>query len=192
MIKLIAGLGNPGTQYERTRHNVGFLFLDYLIDQIADNRWSDNKKFNALTNQCSIGHHPIYLIKPQTFMNRSGQAVAAACRYYNIDAKQVLVVHDELDFQAGTVKLKSGGGHGGHNGLRDIIAHMNSKDFHRLRIGIGRPSGKSSVSNYVLSSPSKQELTEIENCFCWVEKSLQQIIFGQINEAMNTINSGRP
>ena len=126
MIKLIVGLGNPGRQYERTRHNVGFLFLDLLADDLGC-AWGSESKFQGLLAQGKIGRSPVILLKPDTFMNLSGQAVGKVARYYKLQPEEILVVHDELDFNPGIVKLKKDGGHAGHNGLRDIIAHLNSK-----------------------------------------------------------------
>ncbi len=154
MIKLVVGLGNPGQQYEKTRHNAGFLFLEQLAYELGCS-WTRESKFHGLWASCSIAAQKIILLKPTTFMNHSGQSVGAVTRYHKIEPSEILVVHDELDFEVGVVKLKKGGGHAGHNGLRDIIAHLNSNDFHRLRIGIGRPLAGKSVADYVLSVPSQ-------------------------------------
>jgi len=152
MIKLIVGLGNPGRQYEKTRHNAGFLFLDTLADQLGCT-WVNESKFQGIFTQGKIANTPVMLLKPDTFMNRSGQSVGKIARYYKLQPEEILVVHDELDFNPGIVKLKKDGGHAGHNGLRDIIAHLNSNQFYRLRIGIGRPAAGKFVAVFVLSSP---------------------------------------
>ncbi len=154
MIKLIVGLGNPGQQYEKTRHNVGFLFLDQFANELSC-LWTRESKFSGLCTSGVIATQKVILLKPETFMNHSGQSVAAMLRYHKLNPDEVLVVHDELDFEVGVTKLKKGGGHAGHNGVRDIIAHLKSNDFFRLRIGIGRPTVGKSVADYVLSCPSK-------------------------------------
>lgn len=185
MIKLIVGLGNPGQEYEKTRHNAGFLFLDYLYS----GSWLNEPRFNGQTAILKIGNEQIRLLKPMTFMNRSGQAVGNMARYYKVEPSEILVVHDELDFKAGRIKLKKGGGHAGHNGLRDIIAHLNSNDFYRLRIGIDRPSSSNQVANYVLSAPNKLENENMFNAFCDISHHIEQIILGDIAKAMNQLNA---
>jgi PTH1 family peptidyl-tRNA hydrolase len=187
MIKLIVGLGNPGQQYEKNRHNAGFLFLDSLFFKFGSS-WIKDVKFHGLVTNIQINTDKVILLKPETFMNRSGQAVGAVMRYYKILPEEVLVVHDELDFNVGVVKLKKGGGHAGHNGLKDIIAHLDSKDFYRLRIGIGRPVVGKSVADYVLSNPSKKELELIESTFDLSMKFLPEIVAGEITAVMNSIN----
>lgn len=187
MIKLIVGLGNPGQQYEKNRHNAGFLFLEQLLSR-SGGFWVREAKFHGLVADIQIDRQKVLLLKPETFMNRSGQAVGAVMRYYKVLPDEVLVVHDELDFEAGSVKLKKNGGHAGHNGLRDIIAHLDSKDFYRLRLGIGRPVAGKSVADYVLSNPSKQDLELIESAFDLSIKFLPKIIAGEISAVMNEIN----
>ncbi len=189
MIKLIVGLGNPGQQYEKNRHNVGFLFLDRLVSQSACASWNKEIKFQSLAADVHIGKQKVILLKPETFMNRSGQAVGAAIRYYKIKPEEILVIHDELDFEAGLVRLKMSGGHAGHNGLRDIIAHLDSKDFYRLRIGIGRPNTGKSVADYVLSNPSKNEMCLIEKAFDLSQSFITNIVDGDIAFTMNKINT---
>lgn len=185
MIKLIVGLGNPGQEYEKTRHNAGFLFLDYLYSGV----WLNESRFNGQTAILKIGNEQIRLLKPMNFMNRSGQSVGALARYYKINPDEILVVHDELDFKVGAVRLKKGGGHAGHNGLRDIIVHLNSNDFYRLRIGIDRPSSNYQVANYVLSVSNKFERESMFNAFSDVNPFFEQMIFGDITKAMNGLNS---
>lgn len=185
MIKLIVGLGNPGQEYEKTRHNAGFLFLDYLYS----GAWLNEPRFNGQTAVLNVGTQQVRLLKPMNFMNRSGQSVGNVARYYKIEPSEILVVHDELDFKAGVVKLKKGGGHAGHNGLRDIIAHLNSNDFYRLRIGIDRPSSSQQVANYVLSAPSKVESDLMMNAFADANPYLEQIVVGDIAKAMNSLNA---
>ncbi len=160
MIKLIVGLGNPGQQYEKTRHNVGFLFLEHLA-ALSGSSWNKEKRFQGMWATGKLRLQKVILFKPDTFMNCSGQAVGLIARYYKINSDEILVIHDELDFEAGKVKIKKNGGHAGHNGLRDIIAHLDSHAFYRLRIGIGRPVAGKSVADYVLSTPSKEEMEKI-------------------------------
>jgi PTH1 family peptidyl-tRNA hydrolase len=188
MIKLVVGLGNPGEQYKKTRHNVGFLFLEQLANE-ANASWKFDGKFQASIAECSLATHKVVLLKPETFMNNSGQAVGQLARYYKLQPEHILVVHDELDFAAGVVKLKQGGGHAGHNGLRDIIAHLGSSDFTRLRIGINRPNKGKSVADYVLSVPSKLDAFAIEQCFILAATHLPQLIAGNISQVMNSLNT---
>ena len=188
MIKLIVGLGNPGRQYERTRHNVGFLFLDSLADDLACS-WFNESKFQGVFAQGKIANAPVMLLKPDTFMNRSGQSVGKIARYYKLQPEEILVVHDELDFNAGIVKLKKDGGHAGHNGLRDIIAHLNSNQFYRLRIGIGRPAAGKVVADFVLSNPSKPEFELLLDAFDLSRGYIPQMVNGDMAVVMNSINS---
>ena len=188
MIKLIVGLGNPGRQYEKTRHNVGFLFLDSLANELGCT-WINESKFQGVFIQGKIANTPIMLLKPATFMNLSGQSVGKIARYYKLQPEEILVVHDELDFDAGTVKLKKDGGHAGHNGLRDIIAHLNSKEFYRLRIGIGRPATGKVVADFVLSPPSKSEFELLLTAFDISKPYIAQMVNGDMAAVMNLLNS---
>ena len=188
MIKLIVGLGNPGRQYERTRHNVGFLFLDSLADDLACS-WFNESKFQGVFAQGKIANAPVMLLKPDTFMNRSGQSVGKIARYYKLQPEEILVVHDELDFNPGIVKLKKDGGHAGHNGLRDIIVHLNSNQFYRLRIGIGRPATGKVVADFVLSNPSKNEFELLLEAFDFTRGYIPQMVNGDMAIVMNSINS---
>jgi len=188
MIKLIVGLGNPGRQYEKTRHNAGFLFLDTLAAQLSC-AWVNESKFQGAIAQGKIANTPIMLLKPATFMNLSGQSVGKIARYYKLQPEEILVVHDELDFDAGTVKLKKDGGHAGHNGLRDIIAHLNSKEFYRLRIGIGRPATGKVVADFVLSPPTKNEFELLLTAFDLSREFIPQMVNGDMTVVMNALNS---
>ncbi len=188
MIKLIVGLGNPGRQYERTRHNVGFLFLDSLADDLSCS-WFNESKFQGVFAQGKIANAPVMLLKPDTFMNRSGQSVGKIARYYKLQPEEILVVHDELDFNPGIVKLKKDGGHAGHNGLRDIIAHLNSNQFYRLRIGRGRPAAGKVVADFVLSNPSKNEFELLLEAFDFTRGYIPQMVNGDMAIVMNSINS---
>ena len=156
-IELIVGLGNPGREYDDTRHNAGVWFIEELARSCGATLQPE-KKFHGLTARVSLHGRDIRLLFPTTFMNRSGQAVSAIANFYRISPEQILVAHDELDIPVGTARLKQGGGHGGHNGLRDIISSLgNNKNFHRLRLGIGHPGDSSKVVGYVLNKPSRED-----------------------------------
>lgn len=187
-IRLIVGLGNPGADYVETRHNAGF----WLIDEIAADQGASfrfEKRSNADECKFKANGKDIYLQKPQTFMNRSGQAVVALARYYKIEAEEILVIHDELDLPPGTNRIKQGGGHGGHNGLRDIVNHLGSREFFRIRVGIGHPGNASQVVNYVLHKPSVADLVEIENANRDTLAVMPQLIEGRIDKAMQALHT---
>ncbi|RXZ34090.1 aminoacyl-tRNA hydrolase [Oxalobacteraceae bacterium CAVE-383] len=170
-IRLIVGLGNPGPEYEQTRHNAGF----WLVDALAGQPLTREKSFNALAGKIKCAGEDIFLLEPQTFMNRSGQSVGALARFYKIAAEDVLVVHDELDMPPGAAKIKKGGSSGGHNGLKDITAALGTQDYWRLRIGIGHPrtaASQQAVADYVLHRPRKEEQQLIDEA---IEKSLKVI-----------------
>ena len=188
MVKLIVGLGNPGQQYEKTRHNAGFLFLDRLIRKYGS-VWVRESIFDGFVAQLEVGSSKVILLKPSTFMNRSGHAVGKIVRYYKILPEEVLVIHDDLDFEVGLIKLKKGGGHAGHNGLRDIIAHLGSKEFYRLRVGVGRPKLSELVVDYVLSNPSKKELSLILSVFDIAFGCMEQMVAGDMPSVMNKLNA---
>ena len=154
-MKLVVGLGNPGVRYEATRHNAGFWWVDSIADEFGVTL-SAESRFHGEVGRYRNGDADCWLLKPTTFMNESGRSVQAISSFYRIAVSDILVVHDELDLEPGVVKLKKGGGVAGHNGLRDIAAHM-GKEFWRLRIGIGHPGNKAQVANYVLSTPRKEE-----------------------------------
>ena len=181
------GLGNPGQQYEKNRHNAGFLFLDHLLNQHSGS-WSNESKFHGIIATSFIVGSKVILLKPQTFMNRSGLSVGSVARYYKFKAEEILLVHDELDFAAGVVKLKKGGGHAGHNGLRDIIANLGERDFYRARIGIGRPASGKPVSDYVLSNPTKEEQGLMLSAFELLESQIDKVVSGDMTAAMNALN----
>ncbi|NGP54174.1 aminoacyl-tRNA hydrolase [Thioalkalivibrio sp. XN8] len=158
-IRMIVGLGNPGPDYADTRHNAGFWLVDLLAQRHGGN-FRAERKFAAEVAACRVGGADVLLLKPQTFMNRSGQAVQAASAYLKIPVEQVLVAHDDLDLPPGTARLKLGGGHGGHNGLRDLVAHL-GPGFWRLRLGIGHPGDRAEVIDYVLRRPAREEEASI-------------------------------
>jgi len=187
-LRLIVGLGNPGADYVDTRHNAGF----WLIDEIAADQglsFRFEKRFNA--DECKFKAHgrDVFLQKPQTFMNRSGQSVAALARYYKIKAEEILVIHDELDLPPGVNRIKQSGGHGGHNGLRDIINHLGSRDFFRIRVGIGHPGDSKQVINYVLHKPSVADLNAIEVANRDTLAVMPQLIEGRIDKAMQALHT---
>ena len=172
-IRLIVGLGNPGLEYEQTRHNAGFWLLDNLANSLPGTRLQRETRFTGLLARSVIAKQEVWLLQPQTFMNRSGQSVGALARFYKIAADEVLVVHDELDLAPGAAKLKKGGSSGGHNGLKDITAALGTQDYWRLRLGIGHPRAQSSqqaVADFVLHRPRKEEQVLIEEA---IEKSLR-------------------
>ncbi|GFO71661.1 peptidyl-tRNA hydrolase, PTH1 family [Bathymodiolus japonicus methanotrophic gill symbiont] len=188
MIKLLVGLGNPGQKYTKTRHNAGFLFLDELVNERVL-EFSRQSRFYGDLAEINDARGKLYLLKPATFMNRSGQAVSALAKYYKIKPEEVLVAHDELDLDVGVLKLKSGGGHGGHNGLRDIIASLGVKDFKRLRVGIGRPRPGMQVVDYVLSDFGKSERQHIKELYSDFFNYLPLIQGGDFEAAMQKLHS---
>lgn len=190
-IRLIAGLGNPGREYEDTRHNAGFWWVDRAATAHRA-ALNPDKKFHGLAARINIAGHETWLLKPATFMNRSGQAVGALAAFYKITPEEILVIHDELDLPPGEVRLKKGGGHGGHNGLRDIIAHLGTPDFWRLRLGIGHPGDRSQVVDFVLHAAPRGEQELIDTA---VDKSLPllpQLLAGDFPAAMLKLHTKAP
>lgn len=189
-IKLIVGLGNPGKEYEDTRHNAGFWFVD-LVARLHNTSFKSESRHQGLVCRLSLHGRDCRLLKPTTFMNRSGLAVANLANYFRISPQEILVAHDELDLPAGTVRLKTGGGHAGHNGLRDIMNALGNRDFHRLRIGIDHPADRRAVVDYVLSRPSKADRTAIEQSLETAADCLETIINGDLQRAMNQLHTSR-
>lgn len=187
-IKLIVGLGNPGEKYTKTRHNAGFLFLERLLQQTGGSLKVDKHCFGR-TAKVSIAGHEVRLLAPDTFMNLSGKAVIAACHYYKINLAETLVAHDELDLDPGVARLKLGGGHGGNNGLRDIVQKGASKDFARLRIGIGHPGIGRDVSAYVLKSANKTDQYAIDTAIDESLRVIDLIVRGEFPRAMNELHT---
>lgn len=188
VVQLIAGLGNPGSKYEATRHNVGFWFVDQLARSKGAS-FHQEKKFHGDACSLTLDGNNVWLLKPMTYMNNSGQAVRALAQFYKIPAEAILVVHDELDIPPGALRLKQDGGHGGHNGLRDIISQLGSKAFQRLRVGIGHPGSSRDVVNYVLSRPGGNEQSEIEQALQDAMHYLPMIVGGEAQKAMNHLHS---
>ncbi len=187
-IKLIVGLGNPGKDYQSHRHNVGFWFCDTLANLYSATFKKETKFFGDVT-QVTIAGLSVRLLKPNTFMNRSGQSIQALAKFYQLEADEILVVHDELDLDPGTAKLKAEGGHGGHNGLRDTIKALNTKAFYRLRLGIGHPGNKTQVADFVLHAPNKVELENIQNAMVDALQVIEDIIKGEIDKAMKNLHT---
>jgi PTH1 family peptidyl-tRNA hydrolase len=189
-IKLIVGLGNPGPDYQETRHNAGFWFVDRLAQQHHQS-FRNESRHHGLVCKLALTGGEIRLLKPTTFMNRSGQAVSSLANYFRIAPSEILVVHDELDLDPGQARLKTGGGHAGHNGLRDIMSALGSRDFNRLRIGIDHPDDRSIVVNYVLGRPSKSDREAIDNAIADAIECLDEVVKGELNKAMNRLHSSR-
>ncbi|MFQ3788355.1 aminoacyl-tRNA hydrolase [Halomonas sp. A29] len=187
-IKAIIGLGNPGDDYAATRHNAGAWLVEILARQ-AGTELRPEKKFLGLYAKVLLEGQELHLLEPTTFMNRSGGAVAALCQFYKIAPDELLVVHDELDIPPGTARYKQGGGHGGHNGLRDIISALGAKDFNRLRIGIGHPGDSRQVTNYVLGRPGKAELEAIGAALNECLVTLPLAASGEWARAMSRLHS---
>lgn len=184
---LIAGLGNPGAKYDQTRHNAGFWFLEALARRYQLNFRSDSK-FHGLYAKGPVEGAEQLLLMPTTFMNRSGQAVKALASYFKLPPDHILVVHDELDLPPGQMKLKKGGGHGGHNGLRDIDAQLGTRDYHRLRLGIGHPGDAKRVVDYVLKQPGQTDRRDIDDAIEIALDNLALMINGDWARATNFIN----
>ena len=187
-IQCVVGLGNPGAKYEGTRHNAGFWFVDALARSYGAAMRSEGK-FSGELARVDTPSGDCWLLKPTTFMNHSGRSVAALCNFYKIAPARLLVAYDELDLDPGVVRLKTGGGHGGHNGMRDICAALGSRDFHRLRIGIGHPGHKEAVVGHVLSRPGKAEQQAIDAGLDEAMRVWDQVLAGDIQKAMNTLHT---
>ncbi len=190
-IVMVVGLGNPGPDYENTRHNAGALFVEALARATGQSLRPD-KKYHGRYTRANLHGLDLHLLNPTTFMNRSGIAVKSLADFFKIQPDQILVAHDELDLFPGTAKLKKGGGHGGHNGLRDIIAHLSSNEFLRLRLGIGHPGDSRQVTNYVLGRLGKQESSELELVIEEVIRVLPDAASGKLAVAMNRLHSFKP
>jgi len=188
-IKLIVGLGNPGPEYLSTRHNAGAIFLEALASS-QHQHFKAEKKFHGQYTKINLQGKDIHLLFPSTFMNLSGQAVQALCQFYKIQPEEILVAHDELDIASGTMKLKKGGGHGGNNGLRDIIEKFGgNKNFKRLRLGIGHPGSSDKVTGHVLGKPSKKEKEQLDDCINEAIIHLAEVTHGDWQTAMLKLHS---
>lgn len=187
-VQLIVGLGNPGAEYEQTRHNAGFWFVDVLA-RAAGCALRKEARFHADVARCTLHGRDCRLQKPTTFMNRSGQAVGALAKFLQIPPDEILVVHDELDLPPGTARLKRGGGHGGHNGLRDLIAHLGTQEFLRLRLGIGHPGDRGEVVDYVLHQPSREDYDLIDAAMQRALEVMPLAVAGEFERAMHKLHS---
>ena len=187
-ISLIVGLGNPGPDYAETRHNAGFWFLD-AVAAGAGAAFRRETKFHGEVCRARVDGHEVWLLKPMTYMNHSGRAVAALARFYKVPAEAILVAHDELDLPPGQLKLKEGGGHAGHNGLRDTISHLGGNGFLRLRLGVGHPGSAEQVTPYVLHRPGRAEREQIDEAIAEGVAVLPRILAGELDLARNRLHS---
>ena len=191
MISMMVGLGNPGAEYEQTRHNAGFWWADAVARQIKAN-WVIDKNHQALVARTAVNGQTLWLLKPQTFMNLSGRSVAGLARFYKIEPAAILVAHDELDIAAGEARLKFGGGHAGHNGLRDIHAQLGSGDYWRLRLGIGRPGERADVLNWVLKKPPLEQRIAVEQAVERGLTALPALLAGDTAQATLLVHTSKP
>ena len=191
MIKLFVGLGNPGLEYEDTRHNAGFWWIDAVARALGANLVME-RGYHGKVARVNVQGRTIWLLEPQTFMNLSGRSVSALARFYKIAPEEILVVHDELDLPPGQAKLKKGGGHAGHNGLRDIHAQLGSSDYWRLRLGVGHPGDKSQVVGWVLKKPPSEELAAIEEAIARSAIALPLLATGDVERATVQIHTSKP
>ncbi|MCK9214896.1 MAG: aminoacyl-tRNA hydrolase [Rhodoferax sp.] len=191
MIKLFVGLGNPGPEYEQTRHNAGFWWLEALARELKVNLTAD-KSYHGLVARTSINGQSVWLLEPQTFMNLSGKSVAALANFFKIPPQNILVAHDDLDIAPGDAKLKLGGSHAGHNGLRDIHAQLGTDQYWRLRLGIGHPGNKSEVLHWVLKKPVLDHRIAIDQAIDRALKALPQFLSGDMEQATRLVHTSKP
>lgn len=189
-IRLVVGLGNPGAQYEDTRHNAGFWLVDLLAQQYGG-QFRTESRFHGQVCRIAVAGMECWLLKPATYMNRSGQSVSSLARYFKLSPEEILVAHDELDLPAGDVRLKLGGGHAGHNGLRDIMSALGGGGFWRVRIGIDHPGNREQVVDYVLARPSRADRDGILAAIEDVGVAFPQIVAGEHQKAMNRLHGAR-
>src|SRR3982751_1655031 len=191
MIRLLVGLGNPGPAHEGTRHNAGFWFVDAVARELKASLRPE-RAYSGLVARVTRADGPLWLLEPMTYMNLSGKSVAALARFFKIQPAEILVAHDELDLMPGQVKLKQGGSHAGHNGLKDIHAQLGSADYWRLRLGIGHPGVKAAVVDYVLRKPSPEHLAEIEKSIDQALSGLDLVLEGDMERAMMKVHAKPP
>jgi len=191
MIKLFVGLGNPGPDYESTRHNAGFWWIDALARELKASLVPE-RSYHGLAARVNVHGESVWLLEPQTFMNLSGKSVASLARFFKIQPQEILVAHDELDIPPGQSKLKFGGSHAGHNGLRDIHAQLGSADYWRLRIGIGHPGVKAEVVNWVLKKPAPDQRTLIEDSIAHTLKAHTAMLMGDMEKATQMVHTTKP
>jgi PTH1 family peptidyl-tRNA hydrolase len=186
-LKLIVGLGNPGREYARTRHNAGWWFVDALAER-GQGSWRRDEQAHTMLARVDLAGTPLWLLKPTAFMNRSGAPVASVAKFHGIEAGEMLVVHDDIDLPPGIARLKNGGGHGGHNGLRDVIAHLGA-DFWRLRLGVGHPGSRDLVLNAVLDRPTQAEQQAIDGALARSLEIMPELLRSGAQRAMHTLHS---
>jgi PTH1 family peptidyl-tRNA hydrolase len=191
MIRLLVGLGNPGAEYEATRHNAGFWFIDEVARALKVSLVPERSYF-GLAARANTPNGPVWLLEPMTYMNASGKSVAALARFFKIAPDEILVAHDELDLPPGQVKMKLGGSHAGHNGLKDIHAQLGSADYWRLRLGIGHPGVKAEVVNYVLKKPSAEHREAIDKSIEQAMSALELMLAGEMERAMMKLHAKPP
>ncbi|WP_353090484.1 aminoacyl-tRNA hydrolase [Methylibium sp.] len=191
MIRLMVGLGNPGPEYEATRHNAGFWWMDAVARQLKASLHAE-RAYHGLLARVNTPAGLVWLLEPQTYMNVSGKSVAALARFYKIAPEEILVAHDELDLPPGEMKLKQGGGHAGHNGLRDIHAQLGSTDYWRLRLGIGHPGVKTEVADYVLGKPMREHREAIEACIVRSLTAVDALLAGDMSKATLRLHTSKP
>ena len=191
MIKLFVGLGNPGPDYEQTRHNAGFWWLDEVARTLKVVPVMD-KSYHGHVGRTTVNGQTVWLLKPQTFMNLCGKSVAALARFFKIEPQEILVAHDELDIVPGEAKLKLGGSHAGHNGLRDIHAQLGTDAYWRLRLGVGHPGDKSDVVNWVLKKPSLDHRVAIDQSIDRALKALPHLLAGEMDKATMLVHTSKP
>ena len=189
MIRLFVGLGNPGSEYEATRHNAGFWWVNALADKLGA-RLQSERSYHGLLARVNTERGPVWLLEPQTYMNRSGQSVAALARFFKIAPAEILVVHDELDVPPGQARMKFGGGSGGHNGLKDIHAQLGTPDFWRLRLGIGHPGVKAEVVDYVLRKPAPEHREAILATITRTLEARDDLLAGEMERATMKVHAG--
>jgi peptidyl-tRNA hydrolase, PTH1 family len=191
MIKLFVGLGNPGPDYDATRHNAGFWFIDELARELKTSL-SFDKSYHGTVARTTVAGNTVWLLQPQTFMNLSGKSVAALAKFFKIAPQEILVAHDELDVVPGEAKIKLGGSHAGHNGLRDIHAQLGTDQYWRLRLGIGHPGVKSEVIHWVLKKPSLDHRIGIDNAISRSLKALPHFLGGEMDKAAMLVHTSKP
>lgn len=191
MIRLLVGLGNPGPEYEATRHNAGFWWVDAVARKLGVTLQAE-RSCHGLVARMRRADGPLWLLQPQTYMNLSGRSVSALARFFKIAPEEILVAHDELDLLPGQMKLKLGGGHAGHNGLKDIHAQLGSADYWRLRLGIGHPGDKAEVVNYVLRRPPTEEREALQACIARSLDALEPMLAGDMERAMMKLHAKPP
>ncbi|HKJ70921.1 MAG TPA: aminoacyl-tRNA hydrolase [Gammaproteobacteria bacterium] len=191
MLRLVVGLGNPGARYRGSRHNIGFDWVDRLADSLGA-RWAAQRRYQAELSEWTVGGVTLWAMKPQGYMNHSGRSVAPFARAKGIAADEILVVHDELDLPPGAARLKAGGGHGGHNGLRDLVEQLGAKDFLRLRLGIGHPGDRDQVTPYVLGRPTPEERRAMQGAMDRATEVLPELAAGEWQRAVNRLHAPAP